>query len=510
MIRRRTAAWAAALLVAAAPAGAAPAEPTAALSAAVQLYYKDKNYPAARAALQSTAELGESRAQYLLGIMLLKGQGGDADPAGGNGWLRAAAENGDENARGLEDKVRTEIAELPAAGRARALDLARRFGAAGIAERVVPRRADLDGCSGLRYVAQRQQIAPEYPFMGRRTNQNAAVSLRFTVGIDSIPREPEVLATYPPDADFAASAVEALLLSRFYPAERAGLPVESTARFRVNFQMNYGGQLWDEPAIKRVKAMLDVGNPYAEFEIARASWADPKEFNIPEQQSLELMVRAAQAGHPRAQYWLAQLLTTGPACGPNAKAELWLDAAARSGEPAAAVQRARELLVPGASGDDQARAKALLGLAARSESAFAARHAIALLAATPFDAVRDPALALEAAKKLRTDTYAADPQTWEALAAARAANGDFKEAARLETRALRLADKYRWNTVLLQERLARYATAGDWRGDLLALPPHPGSAPLAADLAPCTPSNRGMKCVLRDVASGLLPLSPSR
>ncbi len=509
-LRRLLAAGAACVLVAAAAGAATAPGPPAALSEAFRLYYKDKNYAAARAAVAAPAELGEPRAQYLLGVMLLRGQGGEADAAGGLGWLRAAAENGDDDARGLEDKVRTEVAGLPPAGRDRALDVLMRYGATGIAQRVVPQNAEFRGCPGLHVVEQRQQVSPEYPPMARRAQQDAAVSLRFTVGIDGIAREPEVLAAYPADESFVADAIEALLLSRYYPAERGGLPVESTARSRVHFRMTSGGRLWDEAAIRRVKATLEAGNPYAEFEIASAAWADADEFKIPPQQSLELMLHAAQAGHPRAQYWLAQLLTTSPACGRSAKAALWLDAAARAGEPAAAVQRARQLLDGSPSDDDQGRARALLASAARSDSLFAARQAIALLAATPFDAVRDPALALATAKKLRTDAYDADPLTWEALAAARAANGDFKEAARLEARALKLAERYRWNTERLRERLDRYGAGAEWRGDPLALPPHPGLAPLVAGLSACRESVAGTRCVLRDVASGVLPLDPSR
>lgn len=122
-LRQLATACAAWLFVATASASGAPVE-TAALAAGIQLYYKDRNYPAARAALQAPAELGESRAQYLLGSRLLKGEGGEVDAVAGYGWLRAAAENGNENALGPEDKVRTEVAALPPEARGRALDVA--------------------------------------------------------------------------------------------------------------------------------------------------------------------------------------------------------------------------------------------------------------------------------------------------------------------------------------------------------------------------------------------------
>jgi hypothetical protein len=65
----------------------------------------------------------------------------------------------------------------------------------------------------------------------------------------------------------------------------------------------------------------------------------------------------------------------------------------------------------------------------------------------------------------------ADPQVSEAIAAAHAAKGDFKRAARFQQRAVKAATELKWNTQRMRERLADYTNNKAWIGDLFAVPP---------------------------------------
>src|SRR5207237_96394 len=143
-------------------------------------------------------------------------------------------------------------------------------------------------------------------------------------------------------------------------------------------------------------------------------------------------------------------------------------------------------------------------------SFYVRKHVAALLAASPLDAVRDPATALRvalelAAGEIQTDpqmfetlaaAYAAsgdfgsaiaksalrvalelaageiqtDPQMFETLAAAYAASGDFGSAIAKQRIALRKAEALAWDTRLMKQRLGEYRAGRAWRGALLPLP----------------------------------------
>jgi hypothetical protein len=97
---------------------------------------------------------------------------------------------------------------------------------------------------------------------------------------------------------------------------------------------------------------------------------------------------------------------------------------------------------------------------------------VALLAASPLDSVRDPGAALAVAMKLAAGEIQSDPQMFEAVGAAYAANGDFSQASAQQQIAIRKAQSLAWNTRVMTQRLNAYRDGKPWRGDLLALPPH--------------------------------------
>jgi hypothetical protein len=83
-------------------------------------------------------------------------------------------------------------------------------------------------------------------------------------------------------------------------------------------------------------------------------------------------------------------------------------------------------------------------------------------------AARDPATAQSVAVKLAAGEIQSDPQMFEALAAAAAANGDFQNAVAQQQRALHKAQSLGWDTRLMSERMAAYRAGRAWQGDLFA------------------------------------------
>jgi hypothetical protein len=112
------------------------------------------------------------------------------------------------------------------------------------------------------------------------------------------------------------------------------------------------------------------------------------------------------------------------------------------------------------------QAGTLLRQAARSNAYYVRKHVVALLASS--DAVRDPPAALELAKQLTAGAIKSDPQMYEVVAAAYAANGDFHNASAQQRFAVDKAKGLGWNTRMLSEQLDAYRHDRAWHGDLLA------------------------------------------
>jgi hypothetical protein len=109
--------------------------------------------------------------------------------------------------------------------------------------------------------------------------------------------------------------------------------------------------------------------------------------------------------------------------------------------------------------------------AAVCDSYYVRKHVTALLAASPLETIRDPSTALAIANRLAAGDIQSDPQMFEAVAAAHAANGDFRAAASQQQLAVQKARQLGWDTREMSERLSAYRHDKPWRGELLPLPP---------------------------------------
>jgi hypothetical protein len=80
--------------------------------------------------------------------------------------------------------------------------------------------------------------------------------------------------------------------------------------------------------------------------------------------------------------------------------------------------------------------------------------------------VRDPATALGVARRLAAGEIQSDPQMFEAIAAADAANGDFAGAVAGQQTAIGKAHGLGWSTRDMQARLEAYRARQAWHGEL--------------------------------------------
>lgn len=434
---------------------------------AMQAYAAGK-YAQAHAQFLALAELGDGASQYDLGAMAIHGQGEPKDIATGIGWLLAAATN-DYHPLTAEQMASLK-ASLTAAQRTVADGVLGRYGHAALAATVLPPEKPTP-CPGVVPGMLVQDMPAEYPVRYGMADHDGIVMLGLTIGVDGLARDPEVLMKAPSDSDFSASAIGAALQSRWVPTTRDGVPIESRIRILRVFTIVRGGVLWNARALKQVLREADAGDPDAQYVAGLAATLDTT-VGIPLARAHQLLLSAAQGGQPRAQYLIARSFGELAICARDAKREaIWLRAAAASGDASAQLAVASDLLRGTPSAGEIAQARSLLEQAARSDRYYVAKHVVMLMAASPVEGLRDPVTALSVAKRLARGAIRSDPQMYEAVAAARAANGDFPAAVAEQKKAIAMAQALYWNTSLMEQRLAAYRRSQPWLGDLLSVPP---------------------------------------
>jgi TPR repeat protein len=436
-------------------ASAAPVDFQAALAE-----YRAGHYEVARGAFLSLAELGNCSAQFNLAAMALHGQGGPKNSGSGAGWLQAAAGNGcgalvANHLAALTGKLSVEEERAAA-------EIMARYGPEALkAQGVVDPEFICPAMTPPRTIAA---TAAETPAADVGKRQPAMVITALTVGADGRARDPEILFAVPGER-FAAAAVEAWLNSLFAPGQHAGSAV--AARLEAKTLFADSTPLVDAEVIRKARPAADAGDPAAAYLIGLAALHDSS-LGIPGLRAKQMLVGAASDGNPDAQYWVASQLRASVACHPRANGEVWLRHAADGGNAAAQLLLAHDLLAGAPSAAQVTQARALLGQAARADNYYVRKHVVALFASSALDAVRDPSAALELARQLADGPIRSDPQMYEVVAAAYAANGDFHNASAQQQLAVDKAKGLSWNTRTLAEQLDAYRHDRAWHGDLLA------------------------------------------
>ena len=423
--------------------------------------YNEGHYDTARTQFLALAELGDCPSQFNLGAMALKGQGAAQDRGAGVGWLQAALSNGCRQQVG--DKLAGLSASLnPEQARAAAAILAQYGHDALQSQGVVSPNFE---CRGLVPASVHDTPAPEYPHVKAGEAPEGIAITAFTIGVDGYARDPQVLLAVP-DSAFAAAAVEAWLNSRFTPATRGGVAIESRLEAKLRF-IGASGNLGGSPVYKAALPAAAAGDPAAQYLVGLTANEDSS-LGIMLARSGQMLIDAARAGNADAQYWIATQARATSACHPQANGLVWLRHAAEGGNPAAQADYAAELLRGTPTAAQVAQAHTLLERAALSDNYYARKHAVAMLASSPVEGVRDAAAALSGAQKLLAGDIQSDPQMFEAAAAAYAAGKQYQAAVTQQRSALNKAQALGWNTAAMQQRLGAYRRDSPWVGDLYA------------------------------------------
>ncbi len=424
--------------------------------------YNEGHFDAARTQFLSLAELGDCPSQFNLGAMALKGQGGAPDRGAGVGWLQAALSNGcrqqvGERLPGLQASL------TPEQSRA-AQDVVARYGHDALqVQGVVNPNFE---CPALTPASVRDTPTPEEPHLRAAHRPEALVITALTIGVDGYARDPQVLLSVPKEG-FPAAAVEAWLNSRFVPAMRSGVPQESRLQAKLRF-IGSSGDLAGSPAYKAALPAADSGDPAAQYLIGLTATLDSS-LGVMASRAGRMLIDSARAGDADAQYWVAVQLRAAAACHPQENWRLWLRHAAEGGSAGAEADYAAELLRGTPTPEQVSQARTLLQRAAASSDYYGRKHAVALLAASPVEAVRDPKAARSAAEALlHSNEIQSDPQMFEVVAAAYASSHEYGKAVDAQRDAIQKAQALGWDTATMQERLASYRREAPWVGDLYA------------------------------------------
>jgi TPR repeat protein len=426
--------------------------------------YNAGHYELAHTQFLALAELGDCSSQFNLGAMALAGQGGTKDAGRGVGWLQAAAGNGCEQLVGNRLAGLTE--KLSAEESRAAAGIVARYGRDALRTQGVV-SPDF-GCREQAVASVLQAPVPEYPHLAGDAHPSAFVITELTIGVDGLARDPEILLAVP-ERGFTAAVVESWLNARFVPASRGGTSIESRIQARSLFD-KWGGGVSRMDVYQSARQRADAGDPGAGFLVGLTGLLDAS-LGISYARAGELLLGAARDGDARAQYWVGSQLRAASMCRSHMNGAVWLHHAADGGSASAQLMLATDLLNGEPSAAQAAEARSLLERAATSDSFYVRKHVVALLAASPLEAVRDPGAALAVAMKLAAGEIQSDPQMFEAVGAAYAANGDFSQASAQQQIAIRKAQSLAWNTRLMTQRLTAYRDGKPWRGDLWALLP---------------------------------------
>jgi len=449
--------------------------------------YKEGKFAEALVQFKELAELGDNASQFNLGVMSVRGEGMEKNPGVGVGWMLAAAENG--YTQMAAEKLAQFKSALTPEQAVSADKIVAQYGRRALERNLLP-GASMTRCRQFRYAHVEQFAKANFPLGAAQDGRDGIVVVEFTVGVDGLARDVHVLASVP-EGVFEDATIDAYLRSRFVPAMRNGEKVESRIPSKFTFYHEDGGALWKLRSIDKVREAAEKRNPNAQYIIGLLGSMD-RTLNVPEDEARAMVLQSAQAGHPNAQYWVAHQVQLEQLCGNADKMVTWLEHAAKGGDSNAQIELVHHRIASSPDKIDVQELKQLLSKAASRDNPYAMKHAVAILASSPIQALHDKDLALSTAVRLKKYDNNSDPHIEDAMAAAYAANGNFREAGKLQERAIKKAQKLYWNTQSMEERLANYAAGKPASGDLFAVPPAiTAPPPVNNEAEDCSKKKRG-------------------
>ena len=425
--------------------------------------FRDKDYETAFSQFKELAELGHPDSQFALSTMYYNGYGVGKNLTLAYAWIRLAADAGHAKAKELEPQVRAQIGEESAF---RSRGLLEKFSAPELSSRLLPKI--IPNCDYQDIVAPTWDkfVLPGYPAALQMRGIQGFVLIDLTIAPDGTVRDTNIIDAFPRGA-FEEETIRAILQSKFKPAMRNNQPVSGIFTTAVTYKLEHADQLVGpvEEYFDKIRQDAEAGVPAAQYMhgLRLAGYPEDKK---PWSEAMPWLVKAAQAGLAEAQYHVGHSLLRGRGCEADAlKGQEWLLLAAQQDYGEAQIELARLLLKNG-PGYEPDKAIFWLERAVNNGNLKAKKYLASLLTASPIEQIRDA----KRAEELIADVlqrYHDDVGAREILASALAVQGRFKDAIKVQSKAIKAATKLDWDTAPLQERLAAYKAKQQWHGDIL-------------------------------------------
>jgi hypothetical protein len=429
-----------------------------------QVAYEKQDFKSAFEQFKGLAELGQPQAQYDLAVMYTRGEGVDASMTYGHAWASLAGNNGEPKGTALAAELEQGLTPTSLGLSA---DIQAQFSQATLDKRLLPiilKGKDYQDRDPPRLS---KPFAPAYPSDAQHKGVQGEAYVEFIVAPDGHPRIPRILYALP-TGYFEASIRDSVMRSVFLPARINGAPISSPYSMFYNFTMNsvsihdYGDL---EQRVAKTRLQAEGGDPSAQT-LYGMMIAGLPQLKQTRDRAVPWFLKAAQAGAPYAQYQIGTALLLGRGCQcDNTKGEIWLEKAAQADQSDAQVSLA-EYLLRDKSNSDLTGALVWLERAAKNGNSPGKLLLAAILAASPSPDIRNPARALALTDNLEHE-YKDNPSLWEIRAAANASRGDYRAAAKAESKAISQATGLGWDLAQLEERQALYASQKIWSGNLL-------------------------------------------
>ena len=434
--------------------------------AGAQRAYAAKDFVGAVQQYLEIATLGNVTAQENLAAMYVDGEGVGRDNVLGYAWAVIARENGGNAAmQNIIDQLQPHLDEK---ARARVKAVTDQFGKSALEARLLPGPLDQrPNRPADQLCPMSKPVNPEdfYPPAAVRERVSGTVFVEAVISADGRALRPHVWYSVP-EGVFEYSGRAVAWASGFTPRQKGNESGHCSIRFRVHFTSKGSDTAAIEDAYEKTRVLAERGEPVAQVMYGLLMF-DRLGGNAND--SIRWFLKAAQAGVPYAQYLVGidlLQIDSHASAADNGKGLAWLQLAAANGRPEAKFALASYRLRTDAAAISDVTVFAWLEDAAKAGHRDGTLYLAALLATSPDAERRDPVRALTLVEPKKWD-FESDPTALEVMAAANAQNGKFSDAVALEKRAIRAAQRFKWDVAPLQQRLAKYDAGATWAGNLL-------------------------------------------
>lgn len=414
-------------------------------------WYVRQDFEQAYAAFDELAKIGNEKALFNIAVMHLRGEFVAKDHPRALAWARLAEEHGSDSAKttvplivkNLDPK---QLAKADAAY----LELATIYGRAAVQDNYLSTHVGTGRGAAIQPALPSFFKAAEYPKGLARAGIGGTADVQFVIDKDGTVRFAEVMMAT--DPRFGDAAVEAILGSRFEPAQLAGSAVrEFGGKYRYSFQIA-GTELEIEKVqsyMQERSRVAEEGNDVEKLHYAltvtslQSAFMGTKNFEkIKWNNPNELFEDAAQEGSSVAKYYLGLNMLRGEQCDVVPKKGLfWLQSAANDNITDAKMLLGYEYLSGHHVSQDIPRGMSLLKTAADAAFPHAQVLYAWVLATHPQNDLRSAEQAASYIKRVDSKVYSDQRSYLETQAAIALTRNDWKAAGKMLKKLKKLNDK---------------------------------------------------------------------